>query len=164
MEELVMKECTFISRKDALNALKAFGINGNQVYFIDFLPLIEMVWADGHAQESELVIVENHIKTHVDQVNTLAGCKVVSADDARTFINRFITERPDPELMKTLRQFVKPVRLTSADKKENDRLRSSLLDLCMDIASSSVTEYPYNWNERFHPDEKRCFFSILESL
>jgi len=47
---------------------------------------------------------------------------------------------------------------------KNNALRGSLLAACLDIASSSVIEYPYGLGERFNPAEKRCFFEILESL
>ncbi|WP_446011892.1 hypothetical protein [Candidatus Electrothrix sp.] len=66
--------------------------------------------------------------------------------------------------MKTLRDFIKPVRMANAAREENEQLRSSLLRVCMDIASSSVTKYPYDFDERFNSDEKICFFGILESL
>jgi len=43
-------------------------------------------------------------------------------------------------------------------------LKESLLAACLDIASSSVTQYPYGLHDRFTPQEKRCFFEILQSL
>jgi len=39
-----------------------------------------------------------------------------------------------------------------------------LLAACLDIAASSVTQYPYGLHDRFAPEEKRCFFEILESV
>ena len=159
-----MTEGTTISRKDALNELRKFGITGEQVYLIDLIPLIEIVWADGHAQSGEITILEDFVEKHVDNINKQAGCKVLELDQAKTFVKRFLVKRPSPEVMATLRRFVYPLRLRSADEKENQELKDSLLRACMDIASSSVVEYPYHFQERFCPDEKKCFFSILESL
>jgi len=159
-----MREDCAVSRRDALNALKGYGITGEQVYLIDLIPLIEIMWADGEAQKGEVAVLENYIEQHVNQVNRDAGCCVLSFADAKAFAEQFIKERPSPELMETLRQLVKPVRLSGADKKSNERLRSSVLNACLDMASSSVTQYPYSFEERFNPEEKVCFFRILESL
>ena len=159
-----MMEQAAVSRRDALNALKGYGITGEQVYLIDLIPLIEIMWADGQAQKGEVAALENYIEQHVERINRDAGCRVLSFQTAKAFAEQFIKERPSPDLMSTLREFVKPVRLSGADSENNEQLRSSLLSACMDIASSSVTHYPYNFEERFNPEEKACFFSILESL
>jgi hypothetical protein len=159
-----MTEDKVVSRKDALADLKRFGITGEQVYMIDFIPLIEVMWADGQVQKGELAVLNEYIEKHVANVNQQAGCKVLNIEQAQTFVNRFLVNRPSPEIMKTLRRFVKPLRLASANEKDNQQLRDSLLCTCMDIASSAVTEYPYHFQERFSPAEKNCFFSILESL
>lgn len=163
-KEDAMTEEKIISRQDALKELKRFGISGNDVYLIDFIPLLEIVWADGEAQPSEVAILEEFVEKHVDNINKQAGCKVVELDQAKAFVNRFLAKRPDPEIMKTLRQFVKPLRLSLGDKKENQQLKESLLCACMDIAASAVTEYPYGLHDRFCQEEKKCFFNILESL
>ena len=159
-----MTEHAAVSRRDALNALKGYGITGEQVYLIDLIPLIEIMWADGQTQKGEIAVLENYIEQHVHQVNKEAGCCVLSFQTAKAFAEQFIKERPSPDLMETLRSFIKPVRLSGTDRESNEKLRSSLLSACMDIASSSVTHYPYNFEERFNREEKMCFFSILESL
>lgn len=159
-----MSENNTISRRAALKELRKFGITGEQVYMIDVIPLIEIMWADGHAQLSEISILEAYLEKHVDCVNKQAGCRVLDIHQAKTFVNRFLVNRPCSELMKTLRDFVKPLRLSSADNKENQVLRNSILSTCMDIASIAVVGYPYHFEERFCPDEKKCFFSICESL
>ena len=153
-----------ISRQDMLKELSRFGISGEQVYLIDFIPLLEILWADGEAQESEVIILKEFVEKHVDNINKQAGCKVLELEQAQAFVNRFLAERPDPEIMETLRHFVKPLRLSSANKEENQQLKESLLCACMDIAASAVTEYPYGLHDRFCQEEKRCFFSIMESL
>ena len=48
-------------RETALAELRRFGIRGPNVYLIDLIPLIEMVWADGRAQPAEL----DHLETFV---------------------------------------------------------------------------------------------------
>jgi hypothetical protein len=41
------------TRKEVLDDLTMFGIKAPQIYLIDIIPLVEMTWADGEAQESE---------------------------------------------------------------------------------------------------------------
>ena len=151
-------------REKAIEDLNQFGITGTQVYLIDLIPLIEMIWADNTIQDGELKILEDHVKRHVDNVNTIAGCQVLTLSEAQSFIKRFLDQRPDPDLLKCLRELVHPVRLSSSDNETNKALKRSMLSACLDIAASSVTRYPYGIDDRFNPDEKRCFFEILESL
>ncbi len=151
-------------RQEAVNELKKYGITGAQIYLIDLIPLIEIIWADGHAQAGEVSILDNYLQKHVEHINEIAGTEVLTFDKALAFVQRFVNERPDPELLKTLRSFVAPIRLSSSDIESNEALRQSLLAACLDIASSSVIKYPYGINERFNPEEKRCYFEIVESL
>lgn len=153
-----------LTRQEAVDELKHHGITGAQIYLIDIIPLLEMIWADGKAQEGEIVILEDYLEKHVIHVNELAKCELLTLEEARSFVLQFLRERPDTELLKTLRFLVTPVRLSSSDVAENTALRESLLAACLDIASSAVIEYPYGLGERFNPAEKRCFFEILESL
>ncbi len=153
-----------ISRKDALEKLSEFGITGANVYLIDIIPLVEMIWADGHAQDSEVAILENYLEKHVAHVNELAGYEFLTLDEAKAFLTRFVQNRPNPEVMTALRSLVAPIRLSTSDSEANEQLRGSLLSACLDIASSAVTQYPYGFRDRFNPAEKRCFFEILETL
>lgn len=159
-----MSKTSELTRKQAIGRLKAHEIAGPQVYLIDIIPLIEMIWADGKAQESEIRILEDFLQRHVERINELAGYEVLTLESAREFVLRFLRKRPDPELLSTLRALVAPVRLSSSDVVENAAIRDSLLAACLDIASSAVVEYPYGLGERFGPAEKLCFFEILESL
>ena len=153
-----------LTRQEAVEGLKCHGITGAQVYLIDVIPLIEMIWADGKAQAGEITILEDYLHNHVAHINKLARGEILTFDGARDFVLQFLRERPDPELLSTLRSLIAPVRLSSSDSAANTALRESLLAVCLDIASSSVIEYPYGLNELFNPAEKQCFFEILESL
>lgn len=152
-----------ISREDAVARLKTCGIEDEELYLIDVIPLIEMVWADGAAQEREIKVLEKFIEFQVDHINQLAGYEMLTMYTARAFMNRFLDERPDPELLRTLRSLVAIVRLSNSSQEVNEALRKSLLAACLDIASapnegSGLADMP------FDPAEKRCFFEILESL
>jgi hypothetical protein len=149
---------------DAVEELERFGITGAQIYLIDLVPLIEMIWADGKAQDAEVSILADYLKAHVKHINQLAGYEALSMAVAKTFVKRFLKKRPDPKLLVTLRSLIAPVRLASSDAQVREKLKASMLAACLDIASASVKEYPFELNERFNKDEKRCFFEILESL
>ena len=153
-----------LTRPVAVAELRRFGIRGPLVYLIDLIPLIEMIWADGKAQECEIDFLDDYLRRHVAHVNELAGHTILVFDDARAFLERYLEERPDPELLRTLRSFVAPIRLSSSDAGQNEAIKASLLASCLDIAASSVTEYPFSPGERFNADEKRAFFEILASL
>lgn len=159
-----MAEPSSLSRKEALAVLRRHGIHGPHVYLIDLIPLVEMIWADGKAQESEVEIFEGYLERHVGSINTLAGHTVLTSATAREFVVRFLRERPDPDLLRSLRSLVAAVRLSSSDAEHNERLRSSLLATCVDIAASAVTHYPYLHGDRFDAGEKQSFFEILDSV
>jgi hypothetical protein len=153
-----------LTRQEALEELRRYGIEGSQVYLIDLIPLIEILWADGQAQTGEIIILSEYIPRHVEQVNRMAGYEVLTLESARAFVRQFLQERPTPDLLRSLRSLIAPIRLSGSDTETNKALQESLLAACLDIASSSVTEYPYKHHDRFNLEEKRCFFEILESL
>jgi hypothetical protein len=149
---------------EAIAELERFGITGAQIYLIDLIPLIEMIWADGKAQDAEVSILADYLKTHVKHINQLAGYEALTMAGAKTFVKKFLKKRPDPQLLVTLRSLIAPVRLAGSDTQVREKIKASMLAACLDIASSAVNEYPFGLNERFNEDEKRCFFEILESL
>ena len=151
-------------RADAVAELRRFGIRGANVYLIDLIPLIEMIWADGEVQSAELSHLETFVRRHVERVNAMANQQVLTYPAAYQFLSRYLEERPDPELMKTLRSFVAPVRLSTSDPDYNDDTRRCLLGACVDIAASAAIESPLETGERFDADEKRTYFEIIESL
>ncbi len=151
-------------REMALDRLAGHGIEGVNVYLIDIIPLIEMMWADGKIQSEEITILDYYLKKHVKHINDIAGMEAMTLSKARKFVSRFLRNRPDPSLLKTMRSFIGPLRLAALDDHERNEFRKSLLSACFDIASSAGLEYPYGIGEKFHPEEKRCFFEILESL
>ena len=151
-------------REEAIKELSKYGIAGTQVYLIDILPLIEMIWADGKAQGAEVKVLDDYLESHVHYINKMAGLEVLSIEDARKFVSRFMKSRPSPELLKTLRSLVSPVRLSTSDEARKNLFKKTLLAACLDIALSSVTTDPDGINELFDMNEKRCFFEILNDL
>lgn len=151
-------------RQRAIDDLEHHGIRGPHVYLIDIIPLIEMIWADGRVQEGELEILKDFLHKHVSRINRVAGYEVLTYEKARDFVVGFLRKRPDPELLKTLRSLIVPLRMVSSEKDANQSLRDCLLAACLDIAASCVLEYPYGIGDRFNPEEKVCLFEILDSF
>jgi serine/threonine protein kinase len=153
-----------MSRHEALAKLAGFGIEESDVYLIDMMPLIEMIWADGTVQEEELRILDSFLHTHVANVNELCQAEVVSFEQARTFATRFLNERPDPELLRLLRRIVPLVTSENESGVMSLARRRAMLDFCLDIGAACVAEYPQGDRERFCREEKQLFDSIFETL
>ncbi|MCK5707304.1 MAG: hypothetical protein KAI43_06585 [Candidatus Aureabacteria bacterium] len=146
------------------NILKGYGFEDKYLYLLDVVPLIEIAWADGIIQVGELGLIKEFIVKHIENINKGAGVSVISRDEGVEFIERFTVKRPDPELMKVLRSMVVPLRLQSAEASKNTEQKLNILKFCMDIAASSVIEYPYGSHERFCDDEKAIFLEIMKNL
>lgn len=151
-------------RQRAIAELRALGVQQESVYLIDLIPIIEMLWADGVKQDSELALLVDFARRHVDRINLQAGWTLISHEQAQQFIARFLDEQPDPEVLAALRKRLPELRLSTSENLANEALRASILAMCLDVASASVVRYPYGPRERFDTAEKRCFFQILEDL
>lgn len=153
-----------LTRPEAVERLERHGIDGTDVYLLDLIPLIEMMWADGLLQGPEQDLFDRFMLDHVEAINALAGTAVLSADQARRFASRFLAERPDDGLLRELRDLVPPMRLQSSDAAGNEVRRRAIVEWCLDIGAACVTGYPYGSRERFKDVEKARFFSILRAL
>ncbi len=147
--------------QEATEDLSMFGIKEPYTYLLDIIPLVEMIWADGDAHESELAILDDYLHKRVPQINEMAGYKVMTFEDARAFAHRFIKQRPRPEFLRRLRSLVGPLVLSSSDSHYEEPLLKSMFEACIDIAANAVRKYPYGLHDRFDSDEKRCFYEII---
>ena len=112
------------------------------------------MWADGKVQTGELEVFNSYLSTHVKRINKTAGCQVLTQEQVLAFTQQFLETRPEPELLNCLRNLVNSVRLSGSDQERNQTLRKSLLAACLDIAASSVCEYPYGLGDRFNAEAK----------
>lgn len=148
-------------RKDAVQELERYGIKGSYLYLIDIIPLVEMIWADGQAQENEVEILYRYLDEHLERINKIAGIQVIDKEKANRFAERFIKNRPPSELLTTICNLYFKILSTSENESLIAEIKNSLIAACLDIGSSSVINYPYAPGERFNADEKKCFFEIL---
>ena len=153
-----------LPRDEALERLAAHGIAGTDVYLLDLLPLIEMMWADGLVQHAEQALFDAFVTEHVEAINALAGADILSTPQARQFASRFLRERPDDRLMSDLRALIAPVRFSASASADNDARRISIIEWCLDIGAACVATYPYGDRERFRAAEKERFLAIVTAL
>ena len=66
-------------REEILEQLRSFGISGKDVYFIDYIPLIEMIWADGQPQQGEKEILYAFFSQPL-LLNTISPLGLISPD------------------------------------------------------------------------------------
>ena len=81
---------TITTRKQAIEDLSMFGIKEPQAYLVDIIPLVEVIWAEGEVQESELPILDEYLHERVRQINEMAGYAAIDFQEAQTFEHRFI--------------------------------------------------------------------------
>jgi hypothetical protein len=153
-----------LSRPEAVERLAQHGIVGSDVYLLDLLPLIEMMWADGLVQDPEMDLLDAFVAEHVDAINQMSGTPILSVEQARRFSSRFLQERPEARLMDELRALIPPVRLSSSDVAGNDARREAIIEWCLDIGSACVDAYPYEQRDRFKRSEKDRFLAIVRAL
>jgi len=75
-----MSSTTF---QEAIEDLSMFGIKEPYTYLIDIIPLIEMIWADGEAHESELAILDEYLHKRAQQINEMAGYAAIDFQGAQ---------------------------------------------------------------------------------
>lgn len=147
-----------------IEALGERSISGKYLYLAEIFPLVEVVWADGQNQESEIEILHRALEKHVQQINSHAGFDVFTFDEAKEYISPLLTEKPDKELLELLRRLYVLTLENIHDEARKKEIINSFLSYSLDIAASCVTRYPFNMDERFELPEKECFFSILKDI
>lgn len=130
---------------------REFNLKDSDFYFLELIPLIEMIWADGMNQASELKILYQFVIEHIAKLDQLSSTPVISVEDANSFLDRFAHQKPNPRLLDELMTLF-------FDKNSLDK--RTILQYCLDIAAACITQYPYQFQDRVMQNEKR----ILEKL
>jgi hypothetical protein len=132
-----------------------FNLKPADFYFLDLIPLIEMIWADGRNQPAELNILYKFAIEHIAYLDRQAGVQALGSDDANDFLERFALHRPPPGLLAELR------RITASSEIGGNNPRSgTILEYCLDIAAACTTHYPFSLRQRVMENEKK----LLEKL
>lgn len=141
------------------------GLKEYEIYLIDLFPLIEMIWTDGEAQRCEATLATKFCLNRIAELDQQTeGESPLSIEQANSFLDKYLSTCPDPELLKTIRSYIKPIHLNHSDPEVNDERKQKILDYCIDIASAAVHKYPYDMHDRFIKEEKKLLKEIIDSL
>ncbi len=143
--------------------VRQYNLSEVDIYLLDLIPLIEMMWADGKNQEVEIKILCEFALKHVVQLTKHAhGEEVVSISQVNTFIERFTTERPEPAFLKQLREFV-VASFKDYDTDTRKEKSHQILFYCMDIAAACIsTDDPVV--ARIGKEEKYLLLEIMKAF
>ena len=146
-------------RKEFDLLARDFNLKEADFYFLNLIPLIEVIWADGQNQEPELALLYKFTTEHIANLDRTAGMPFISVDDANDFLDRFAHQKPPAALLNRLRTLA--VEIVPKQKLDDQQ---SIMDYCMDIAAACTTRYPYALQERITEDEKALLNQLFEAF
>ena len=154
------------SRNRILNELENdFDIHGGQFYLLSVIPLIEMIWADGDPSDHEISLLHEYLHAHVAELRGhIQDEDFLTNDETNAFLERFLSKRPDPQLLARLRELAASLMAEEADGDSGDGQVRRILDYCLDIAAASTPHYPYGPHERFSGKEKQLLYDIMRTF
>ncbi|MCP5162122.1 MAG: hypothetical protein H6999_00230 [Hahellaceae bacterium] len=127
------------------------------IHFLDVMPLIEMVWADGKNQWKEREIVRDFLHEKISAYRSDFGFEVIAEADLRQVLDFFLKQRPDADMLAELRECARERIL----KRGDDAYWNALTDRCMDIAAACALRYPYRNDERIVTEEKQLLRELI---
>ena len=149
-----------MNRQDAFERLKVnFKLKDSDFYFLELLPLIQMLWADGKNQAGELKILYKYVVEHIAYLDRKAGIKTITTQDANDFLDRFAHSRPSPQLLNELQEIT-----SLTDTSQDIPRQKTILEYCLDIAAACTTGYPYKPQDRIMLEEKKLLTTLFKEL
>jgi len=138
---------------------KTFDLKPADFYFLNLIPLIEVLWVDGNNRPQELQILYHFLIEHIAFLDKQAGDQVVTIEDANDFLDRFAHQRPSEDLLNQLHDIVLQLNHNSFIKQ-----KQTILDYCMDIASACTNSYPYPLRGRVIEEEKELLQKLFKAF
>ncbi|GFO71361.1 hypothetical protein BJAS_P0774 [Bathymodiolus japonicus methanotrophic gill symbiont] len=132
-----------------------FDLKPADYYFLELIPLIEVMWLDGKNQQSELNILYQFVVEHIAYIDQAAGIQVLTVKDANDFLDRFAHQKPPQKLLTGLHNIIAKGNGVIAPRKMN------ILEYCLDISAACVVHYPYGMRERIRHDEKEFLLRLF---
>ncbi|HSC81942.1 MAG TPA: hypothetical protein VLC08_16425 [Chitinolyticbacter sp.] len=137
----------------------------HDLYLLNLVPIIELMWADGKVQPAETSLLYEYAISWVAHLSSEAGGEViVSAEDVNRFILRFLEQRPDPALLARLSELALEWLNASPGLIRNNGRDRELIDYCLDITAAAVANYPYEKRERIVAAEKTLLLKLIQEL
>jgi len=147
-----------------LNRLETeFGLKPSDYFLLELVPLIEMIWADGDNQVSELRLLYDFAIRHVAALDRVTnGGVTVTAEQVNDFLDRFAHAPPPPGFLNALREFVYGELLVEPHERIHNH--QTVLRYCVDIAAAAVRVYPFGLRERVLECEKALLEELFETI
>ncbi|MBE9609483.1 hypothetical protein [Chitinilyticum piscinae] len=142
-----------------------YGLNETDVFLLNLVPILEIMWADGKLQDAEISILNEYACEWLAYLAEVAdGELIVEPEQINAFIERFTRARPDPELLAGLSQLAfEWINASPKLMRERGKTRE-LYEYCLDIAAAAVSQYPYGRRARIHEEEHRVLHRTLLAL
>ncbi|NOQ63227.1 MAG: hypothetical protein GQ582_01790 [Methyloprofundus sp.] len=134
---------------------REFDLKPVDFYFLDLIPLIEVMWMDGKNQKGELKILYQFVLEHIAYIDQAAGTQILTVEDANDFLDRFAHNKPPQKLLTELHNIV------TQDKGVAEQRKMDILEYCLDISAACVTKYPYGIRDRVQRDEKEFLLKLF---
>ena len=138
---------------------KEFDLKPADFYFLNLIPLIEVLWADGTNRPQELHLLYQFLIEHIAFLDKQAGEQVITIDDANDFLERFAHQRPPKYLLKRLHDIILQLNHNSFTEQ-----KQTILDYCMDIAAACTKSYPYPLRGRVIDEEKELLKDLFKAF
>ncbi|GAB4352154.1 MAG: hypothetical protein Kow0060_01750 [Methylohalobius crimeensis] len=138
-----------------------YGLKESDIYFLDLIPLVEMIWADGHNQREELRILSDFALDHMEELNEIVGAEVVTPADLKDFLRRYGEQRPPRGLLASLREIA--CRRLHRRSESQDKGQAVFM-CCLDIAAACVDRYPYGMRQRIMERERQLLLALMPLL
>ncbi|MGR9115810.1 MAG: hypothetical protein ACU85E_08585 [Gammaproteobacteria bacterium] len=135
---------------------REFNLKPADFYFLELIPLIEMIWADGHNQPAELALLYKFTVEHMAHLDRASGIQFASVEDANDFLDRFAHQRPPIQLLEKLRELIVHPKTTE----DSNRYRT-IMNYCLDIAAACATQYPFGMQQRIIASEKELLNKLF---
>ena len=153
-----------MDRENILQELtRSFGLQEQDIYLLDLLPLIEMIWADGKVQKEELALLYEFAVNHLGRLSQWSdGVTAVSIADVNRFLDHFLSQRPSQEMLEQIRSLT----VATLEGQESDVKTSRKRDIisyCMDIAAC-VNRFDSNERPTIEESEKRLLIELTLAL
>ena len=140
-------------------------LKDSDFYFLELIPLIEMMWSDNQNQEPELHLIYKFTSEHIARVCDAAdGEEVITAEQANDFLDRFAHKRPEKQILAALKAFVFESWREERPSEQKEALKQSILEYCLDIAASCVDAYPYGYHQRVTDGEKLLLKELMIAI
>lgn len=155
-----------MDRQEILNEIvNQYDLDPLDIYLLPLIPLIEVIWADGRAQQAEVDLLLDFTRRWLNLLKSDAdGETIVDVAHTQRFLERFLRQRPSQELLGRLRELALDLLASNSNQQQVIERSRSILEYCIDIAAATVQNYPYGPRERVMDDEKTLLIELMLSM